>query len=191
MKRSELEMDASFILASMNEKDYAIPTNKMIMSVIFGRLKYVYFLQVIFVVLAFMIYKEPGGIEYQLKKMIYLVLLSCATMAFFTLAFIGAVYSNVCIFLTLGDDVKRDSILLKIVKNKLQFYTRLLFIVNFLIGCVLLWAGEPFVAGLGFSWFVTFIISALFLQGSLSRYMTPAVVSSLSKVKELFSATPK
>ncbi|EAB4112938.1 protein traS [Salmonella enterica] len=191
MKRSELETDASFILASMNGRDYEIPTNKMIMSIIFGRLKYVYFLQIIFVVLSFVIYKEPGDLDYQFKKIIYLSLLSCVTMAFFSLVFIAATYSNVCMFLTLGDDVRRDSILLKIVKNKILFYTRLLLIVNSLVGCVLLWAGEPFVAGLGFSWFATFIVSMLFLQGSLSRYMTPAVVSSLSKVKELLSASPK
>ncbi|MGU7131943.1 protein traS [Salmonella enterica subsp. enterica serovar Glostrup] len=191
MKRSELETDASFILASMNGRDYEIPTNKMIMSIIFGRLKYVYFLQIIFVVLSFVIYKEPGDLDYQFKKIIYLSLLSCVTMAFFSLVFIAATYSNVCMFLTLGDDVRRNSILLKIVKNKILFYTRLLLIVNSLVGCVLLWAGEPFVAGLGFSWFATFIVSMLFLQGSLSRYMTPAVVSSLSKVKELLSASPK
>ncbi|EMZ4236917.1 protein traS, partial [Salmonella enterica] len=136
-------------------------------------------------------YKEPGDLDYQFKKIIYLSLLSCVTMAFFSLVFIAATYSNVCMFLTLGDDVRRDSILLKIVKNKILFYTRLLLIVNSLVGCVLLWAGEPFVAGLGFSWFATFIVSMLFLQGSLSRYMTPAVVSSLSKVKELLSASPK
>ncbi|ENT3044276.1 hypothetical protein ACFEP0_004124 [Salmonella enterica] len=68
MKRSELETDASFILASMNGRDYEIPTNKMIMSIIFGRLKYVYFLQIIFVVLSFVIYKEPGDLDYQFKK---------------------------------------------------------------------------------------------------------------------------
>ncbi|EBQ8410814.1 protein traS [Salmonella enterica] len=191
MKRSELEKDAGFILTSMNDRDYEIPTNKKIMGVIFGRLKYVYLLQIIFVVLDFFIYKESGDLDYQFKKLIYLSLLSCVTMLFFSLVFIGATYSNVCIFLTLGDDVKRESILLKIVKNKIEFYERLLLIVNFLVGCILLWAGEPFVAGLGFSWFVTFVISGLFLQGSLSRYMTPAVVSTLSKVKELLSATPK
>lgn len=191
MKRSELEKDADFILASMKDRDYEIPTNKKIMGIIFRRLKYVYLLQVIFVILAFAIYKESGDLGYQFKKLIYLSLLSCATMMFFSLVFIGATYSNVCIFLTLGDDVKRESILLNIVKNKIVFYTRLLFIVNSLVGCILLWTGEPFVAGLGFSWFATFIVSMLFLQGSLSRYMTPAVVSSLSKVKELLSASPK
>ena len=191
MKCSELEKDADFILASMKDRDYEIPTNKKIMGIIFRRLKYVYLLQVIFVILAFAIYKESGDLGYQFKKLIYLSLLSCATMMFFSLVFIGATYSNVCIFLTLGDDVKRESILLNIVKNKIVFYTRLLFIVNSLVGCILLWTGEPFVAGLGFSWFATFIVSMLFLQGSLSRYMTPAVVSSLSKVKELLSASPK
>ncbi|EBP0486120.1 protein traS, partial [Salmonella enterica] len=38
---------------------------------------------------------------------------------------------------------------------------------------------------------VTYLISMLTLQTSLSRYMTPAVVSSLSKVKELLSASQK
>lgn len=191
MKRSEIERDADFILTSIKNRDYEIPTNKKIMAVIFGRLKYVYLLQLIFVILAFILYKEPGSLDYQLKKIIYLSLLSCVTMLFFSLVFIGATYSSVCIFLILGDDVKSESILLRIVKSKIEFYARLLFIVNFFVGCVLLWAGEPFVAGLGVSWFMTFIVIVLFLQGSLSRYMTPAVVSSLSKVKELLSASQK
>lgn len=191
MKCSELEKDVDFILTSIKNRDYEIPTNKKIMGVIWGRLKYVYLLQVIFVILAFTIYKEAGDVDYQFKKLIYLSLLSCATMVFFSFVFIGATYSNVCIFLALDDDVKRESILLKIVKDKIKFYTRLLVIVNSLVGCILLWTGEPFVAGLGFSWFVTFMVSMLFLQGSLSRYMTPAVVSSVSKVKELLTASQK
>jgi len=191
MRRSDLEKDAAFILESMKERDYEIPSNVKIMGVIFGWLKYAYFLQVIFTFLAFFIYRESGDLSYQMKKLTYLSLISFATMTFFSLAFIGAAYSNVCFFLTLGDDVKRDSILLRVVKNKIVFYSRLLLIVNAIIGFILLWVGEPFVAGLGFSWFATFIVSALFLQGSLSRYMTPAVVSSLSKVKELLSSTSK
>ena len=122
MKRSELEKDAGFILTSMKNRDYEVPTNKKIMTLIFGRLKYVYLLQLIFVTLAFIIYKEPGDLYYQFKKLIYLSLLSSVTMLFFSLVFIGATYSNVCMFLTLGDDVKRESILLRIVKNKIEFY---------------------------------------------------------------------
>ncbi|WP_320723660.1 protein traS [Enterobacter sp. 146F3] len=191
MKRSELEMDADFILASMNDRDYEIPTNKKVMGVIWCSLKYVYLLQFIFVILAFTIYKEEGSLDYQFKKLIFLTLISCASMAFFSFAFIGVAYSNVCVFLVLGDDVKTESILLRIIKSKIEFYKWLLLIVNSLVGCILLWIGEPFVAGLGFSWFVTFIVCGIVLQGSLSRYMTPAVVSSLSKVKEVLSASPR
>ncbi|WP_447088518.1 protein traS (plasmid) [Enterobacter asburiae] len=191
MKRSELEVDADFILASMNDRDYEIPTNKKVMGVIWCSLKYVYLLQFIFVILAFTLYKEEGSLDYQFKKLIFLTLISCASMAFFSFAFIGVAYSNVCVFLVLGDDVKRESILLRIIKSKIEFYKWLLLIVNSLVGCILLWIGEPFVAGLGFSWFVTFIVCGIVLQGSLSRYMTPAVVSSLSKVKEVLSVSPR
>ncbi len=191
MKRSDLEKDAAFILKSMSERDYEIPSNKNILKVIFGWLKYVYGIQIVFVFLAFFIYREPGDLNFQMQKISSLILLSAPFMLVFTLVFIGATYSNVCISLILGEEVKDESILLRIIKTKIGFYSRLLLIVNSLIGCILLWAGEPFIAGLGISWFVTFLMSALFLQGSLSRYMTPAVVSSLSKVKELLSATPK
>lgn len=191
MKRSDLEKDAAFILKSMSERDYEIPSNKNILKIIFNWLKYVYGIQVVFVFLAFFIYREPGDLNFQMQKIVSLILLSAPFMLVFTLVFIGATYSNVCISLILGEEVKNESILLRIIKKKIGFYSRLLLIVNSLIGFILLWAGEPFIAGLGISWFVTFLMSALFLQGSLSRYMTPAVVSSLSKVKELLSASPK
>jgi len=191
MKRSDLEKDAAFILTSISDRDYEIPSNKNILKVIFGWLKYIYGVQVFFVILAYFIYREPGDLNYQMQKIASLSLLSVPSLFVFTLVLIGATYSHVCISLMLGDEVKNESILLMIIKKKISFYSRLLFIVNSLIGFILLWVGEPFIAGLGFSWFVTFLMSALCLQGSLSRYMTPAVVSSLSKVKELLSATPK
>ncbi|EBO4967379.1 protein traS, partial [Salmonella enterica] len=55
----------------------------------------------------------------------------------------------------------------------------------------LLFCDDGFIIGLGLSWFATFLFSGLLFQMSLSRYMTPAVVSSLSKVKELLTASPK
>jgi len=191
MRRSDIEKDAAFILASMSERDYEIPSNKDIFKVIFGWLRYIYGLQVFFVALASFIYREPGNVSYLLQRVIELSSISFVFMLIFTLVFIAATYSNVCISIILGEDIKRKSILLRIVEKKVRFYGRLLLIVNSLVGCVLLWVGEPFIAGLGISWFVTFGISVLLLHGSLSRYMTPAVVSSLSKVKEMLSASPK
>ncbi|ECW6786837.1 protein traS, partial [Salmonella enterica subsp. enterica serovar Give] len=84
-----------------------------------------------------------------------------------------------------------QSILLSLVEKKINSYGLFILLVNIFVGCILLWTGESFIGGLGFSWFVTYLISMLTLQTSLSRYMTPAVVSSLSKVKELLTASPK
>ncbi|EBN1849678.1 protein traS, partial [Salmonella enterica] len=36
MKRSDLEKDAAFILKSMSERDYEIPSNKNILKVVFN-----------------------------------------------------------------------------------------------------------------------------------------------------------
>ena len=189
MKRSDLEKDADLILSSIQDSDYEIPRNRNIMGLIFSKLRYVYLLQFFFIILDCLFYQMDDG--YQVSKAFFLIGLSGVTMLFFTMVFIGAVYSNVCIYLILSDKIKRESLLIRVVKEKINFYTRLLLSVNILIGVFLLWAGEFYIAGLGFSWFVTFIVCAIVLQGSLSRYMTPAVVSSLSKVKEVLSASSR
>lgn len=116
MKRSDLEKDAAFILKSMSERDYEIPSNKNILKVVFGWLKYVYGIQIVF--LAFFIYREPGDLNFQMQKIASLILLSAPFMLVFTLVFIGATYSNVCISLILGEEVKNESILLRIIKKK-------------------------------------------------------------------------
>ncbi|EBD9258144.1 protein traS, partial [Salmonella enterica] len=100
-------------------------------------------------------------------------------------------YNFVCMRIILGSEIRNQSVLIRLIEKKIRFYSVFLLFVNIMVGLILLWTGERFVSGLGFSWFVTFLVSVLCLQGSLSRYMTPAVVSSLSKVKELLSATPK
>lgn len=100
-------------------------------------------------------------------------------------------YNPVCMRLAVGDEIINQSVFLKLVVKKISFYSLFLMSVNTIVGCILLWTGESFIGGLGFSWFASFIVSVIFLQGSLSRYMTPAVVSSLSKVKELLSVSPK
>ncbi|EPR9734503.1 protein traS [Enterobacter bugandensis] len=189
MKRSDLEKDANLILSSIKGSDYEMPRNRNIMGLIFSKLRYVYLLQVFFIVLDCLLYQRDDG--YQLSKAFFLLGLSGVTMLFFTMVFIGATYSNVCIYLILSDKVRRESLLIGIVNQKIDFYSRLLLSVNILIGVFLLWAGEFYIAGLGFSWFVTFIVCGIVLQGSLSRYMTPPVVSSLSKVKEVLSASPR
>ncbi|EAP6919443.1 conjugal transfer protein TraS, partial [Salmonella enterica] len=47
------------------------------------------------------------------------------------------------------------------------------------------------IAFMGGSWFVTVIVSTIIYNMMMAPYFTPAVVSGLSKVKELLSASTK
>lgn len=186
MKRSELERDAAYILDKLKTRGYEIPTNSEILKIVFSKLGGVYFIQLLFIVVDVFINAERGMYHY-----FDTIILALGSNAFFSFTFLMVSYDFVCMRIVLGSEIRKQSILIRLIEKKIRFYSVFLLCMNTIVGLILLWAGERFVSGLGFSWFVTFIISVLFLQGSLSRYMTPAVVSSLSKVKALLSASPK
>ena len=186
MKRSELEKDAAYVLDELKNRDYDIPSNNQILKVIFSKLVIVYAIQLFFIAADVFINAGRGGYHY-----FDALVIALGSNVFFSLVFLMSSYNFVCMRIALGNEIRNRSVLIGLIEKKIHFYSVFLLFTNSIVGVILLWVGESFVSGLGFSWFVTFIISALFLQGSLSRYMTPAVVSSLSKVKELLSATPK
>ncbi|EIY1064797.1 protein traS [Escherichia coli] len=186
MKRSELEKDAAYILDRFKQLDYEIPSNREILKVIFSKLLIVYILQLAFIVVDIYLNAKPSEYHY-----LDTFILALGSNVFFSLIFLMSTYNPVCMRLAVGDEIINQSVFLKLVVKKISFYSLFLMSVNTIVGCILLWTGESFIGGLGFSWFASFIVSVIFLQGSLSRYMTPAVVSSLSKVKELLSVSPK
>ncbi|EAY5712056.1 protein traS [Salmonella enterica] len=186
MKRSDLEKDAAYILDRFKQLDYEIPSNREILKVIFSKLVIVYTLQFTFIIADVFFNAKPGEYHY-----FDTFVLALGSNVFFSFIFLMSTYSIVSLKLSLGAEIIGQSILLSLVEKKINSYGLFILLVNVFVGCILLWSGERFVAGLGFSWFVTYLISMLTLQTSLSRYMTPAVVSSLSKVKELLTASPK
>lgn len=186
MKRSELEKDAAYVLDEFKNRDYEIPSNNQILKFIFSKLFVVYAIQVLFIVADVFINTGRWGYHY-----FDAVVIALGSNVFFSLTFLMSSYNFVCIRVALGNEIINRSVLIRLIEKKIHFYSVFLLCTNSIVGLILLWAGENFVSGLGFSWFVTFLISVLCLQGSLSRYMTPAVVSSLSKMKELLSVTPK
>lgn len=186
MKRSELENDAAYILDELKTRDYEIPTNSEILKIIFSKLGVVYFIQLLFIVADVFINSDRGEYHY-----FDTIILAFGSNAFFSLAFVMVSYNLVCIKMALGNEIRSRSVLIRLVEKKIHTYSLFLLLMNTVVGFILLWAGEGLVAGLGFSWFGIFCVSILFLQGSLSRYMTPAVVNTLSKVQELFSASSK
>ncbi|HAZ3552494.1 TPA: protein traS [Escherichia coli] len=186
MKRSELEKDVASILDAFKEIDYEIPSNRDILKVIFSKLVIVYALQGVFIIVDVFLNSKSGVYHYSDT-----IVLALGSNASFSVVFLMSTYNPVCMKLALGDKIINQSVFLKLIMKIISFYSLFLLSVNTIVGCILLRSGEHSVAGLGFSWFVTFMVSMLFFQGSLSRYMTPAVVSSLSKMKELISASPK
>ncbi|EJJ3071828.1 protein traS [Salmonella enterica] len=186
MKRSELEKDVAFILDAFKEVDYEIPSNRNILKVIFSKLVIVYALQVGFIIVDVFFNSKSGEYHY-----FDTIVLALGSNAFFSVVFLMSTYDSVCMRLALGDEIINQSVFFKLIEKKIGFYSLFLMSVNTIVGFILILKDESLIGGLGFSWFVTYIISMLTLQTSLSRYMTPAVVSSLSKMKELISASPK
>ncbi|HFS8113128.1 TPA: protein traS [Enterobacter asburiae] len=186
MKRSELEKDAANVLDAFKRLDYEIPSNSQILKVVFGNLMVVYMLQLVFVLID--VFLNSNIKEYHYFDTAVLVV---GSNVFFSLAFLMVSYNLVCMKLALGDEIISQSDLLQLVEKKIKFYSIFLLSINSFVGAILLYSGESFVAGLGFSWFVTLIFSVLFLQGSLSRYMTPDVVNTLSLISEMISPSDK
>ena len=192
MKRSEVENDVFFILESLKEKDYEIPSNKRILGVLFRKIWLVYVLQLIMVTLdCYLYFSDEGDIPYFFHKFMGLLLLSSGSMLFFTLAFVGSMYSPVSMSLVIGKEVMEKSVLIQVLSKKIRFYSKFLLLFNTLIGLFFLYFHEAAVVALGLSWFGSFIFCVIILQGSMSRYMTPSAIDTIAKIKTIISSGTK
>lgn len=185
MKRSELEKDVFELFDKIKQSDYDIPANSAVMSVIFKKLLVVIVIQMVIVGVD-CIYND---VEW--RGVVWISIVSLVVNIVFAFIFIVTLYQPICMGLSVSEEIKRSSQIVQLLTKKVRSYWFGLITINTVVGLVLVLCGDGFVVGLGASWLVTYIISMIMLQTSLSRYMTPAVVSSLSKVKVLLSASPK
>lgn len=174
-----LEQDVSALIEKIKESDYEIPKNTDVMRVILKRIQMVIVIQLLMVFCHFIIY----GYDYE--ALIGISIISAVGVLFFSAVFVPSLYQLVSMMLSINEIDEGRSLIIKLLMGKLKRYWRYLVVINLIIGAVLLLSGEGVISGLGFSWFVTFLICIVSFQISLSRYMTPVVVSSLSKVREL------
>lgn len=181
MRKSELEQDVRALIEKVKGSDYEIPRNSDVMRVILKKIQMVVVIQVVMIFCNFIIY----GYDYE--ALIGISIMSAVGILFFSLIFIFSLYQPVSIILSINEVDKGDSLIIKLLMGKLKQYWKCLMFINLIIGAGLLLFDEGFIIGLGFSWFVTFLICMGSFQMSLSRYMTPAVVSSLSKLREIIS----
>ncbi|ELY4545647.1 protein traS [Cronobacter sakazakii] len=185
MRKSVLEQDVSALIEKIKESDYEIPKNSDVMRVILKRIQMVVVIQIVMIFCHFIIY----GYDYE--ALIGISIISAVGILFFSAVFVSSLYQPVSMMLSINEIDKEGSLIIKLLMGKLKRYWKCLMVINLIIGAGLLLSGEGVISGLGFSWFVTYLICMMSFQMSLSRYMTPAVVSSLSKMKELISASPK
>ncbi|EFM0752148.1 conjugal transfer protein TraS [Salmonella enterica subsp. enterica serovar Bredeney] len=102
-----------------------------------------------------------------------------------------ACHNPVMMISCLSDDIRRKSLLLKIMKTKLQYVLWFAIISNFIVGICFILKESAMIAFMGGSWFVMIIISTFIYNMMMAPYFTPAVVSGLSKIKDLISESPK
>lgn len=91
----------------------------------------------------------------------------------------------------LSDEAKKKSVLLSLAKAKFHYVLCFAILINLFVGVCFILNESAMIAFMGGSWFVTVIVSTIIYNMIMAPYFTPAVVSGLSKVKELLSASPK
>lgn len=181
MKRSELERDARALFESVKSNDYDIPTNSAVMKVILKKLLVVVFIQLL------MIGVDSIYYDSEWRGVIAVSIVSAGVNLLFAFIFIVSLYQLVSMSLSISEEMKQRSLIVRLLTKRMRSYWRGLIAVNTSVGLVLVLCGDGFVMGLGASWFATFMLSMIFIQVSLTRYMTPVVINVLSGIKEQLS----
>lgn len=111
--------------------------------------------------------------------------LSCGIL---TVVALMMTYGNLSMLMCIPKNVRDNSLLLNIAKKKLKSYYCVVVVVNIIVAAVLISERSDFILGYGFSWFACMIVGGLTFSMSMSRYMTPAVVAALNKVRQIISS---
>ncbi|ENZ0152881.1 hypothetical protein ACF7MS_004697, partial [Salmonella enterica subsp. enterica serovar Chester] len=171
--RSMIEQDAQYLLESVRATDYEIPSSGDIFKVIFKVYVFVVLLQIIGVLFDWLIYGTDG--EYYSYSDIAILSTVSLVVVFGVLCMM--LYQNVNLALCIPEDVRRQSLICRIVSEKLRTYFIAVILLNTIVAVILLYCGHRHVSYLGASWFVTFIIGGISFSYSMSRYFTPQVMS--------------
>ncbi|EAA1644790.1 hypothetical protein DPS92_23440 [Salmonella enterica subsp. enterica serovar Richmond] len=183
--RSMIEQDAQYLLESVRATDYEIPSSGDIFKVIFKVYVFVVLLQIIGVLFDWLIYGTDG--EYYSYSDIAILSTVSLVVVFGVLCMM--LYQNVNLALCIPEDVRRQSLICRIVSEKLRTYFIAVILLNTIVAVILLYCGHRHVSYLGASWFVTFIIGGISFSYSMSRYFTPQVMSVFSKINDVIAPT--
>ncbi|EDE2461889.1 protein traS [Salmonella enterica] len=181
--RSMLEQDARYLLDSVRDADYEIPSSGAVFKTILKVYGCVFFIQLAGVLADWMIYARRGD-YYSYSD---IAILSTVSLVVIFAVLCVMLYQNVSFALCIPEDVRNNSLICKIIRKKLKAYFVVVVLFNMLVALILLYCGHRHVSYLGASWFFSLIVGGLSFSFSMSRYFTPPVISALNKIAETVS----
>ncbi|EBP3773442.1 hypothetical protein ACDQ64_003929 [Salmonella enterica] len=180
VKRSDIENDVKMLMQSF-KNDYRIPTSGEIISPIIKLMSVVYMMHVVVITVGLIVCDKkiwfPGIAMW--------LVLSCGVL---TVMAIMMVYGNLSLLMCIPKEVREKSLLVNLAKKKLKSYGLIMIVFNIFVAIVLISERSSLIIGYGFSWFASFLIGGIVFSMSMSRYMTPAVVATLDKIRQVVSS---
>jgi len=184
IRKSEVEADVKYIFDSLTG-DYIIPTSWQIFKPVIRVMIVVYLMHFFTYVANDIFYHQLGS---GLLGRLICFLLSCGIL---TVIALMMTYGNLSLLMCIPEEVREKSVLIAIGKRKLKIYGYLIIFLNIISAIVMINVGPGFIACYGFSWFVCMLVGAITFSMSMSRYMTPAVVATLDKIRQVVSSEAK
>jgi len=178
--KSDIEKDVRDLMESLRG-DYRIPDSKEIIFPVIKVMLVVYVMHVVAIISSLLIYEK----NIWLPGVIMWLVLSCGILTAMALVM---TYGNLSMLMCIPKEVRDKSLLLGIVKRKLKAYGCVIVGINAVVAVILVSLRGDFIIGYGASWFACMIIGGIIFSMSMSRYMTPAVVAMLDKIRQVVSS---
>lgn len=180
VKRSDIENDVKMLMQSF-KNDYRIPTSGEIIFPIIKLMSVVYMMHVVVITVGLIVCDKkiwfPGIAMW--------LVLSCGIL---TVMAIMMAYGNISLLMCIPKEVREKSLLVNLAKKKLRLYGLVMIVFNIFVGVVLISERSSLIIGYGFSWFASFLIGGIVFSMSMSRYIPPAVVATLDKIRQVVSS---
>lgn len=178
--KSEIEKDVQLLMTSL-EGDYRIPSSSEVIFPVIKALSVVYFMHIVAVVVNKFYYDD----DIWLFGVVLWLVLSCSILTAFALMM---TYGNLSLLMCIPKEVRKKSLIINIGKKKLTIYSYVIVAINFVVAIILIIGNHEFIFGYGISWFASMLIGSFIFSMSMSRYMTPAVVATLAKIRQVISS---
>lgn len=180
VKRSDIENDVKMLIQSF-KNDYRIPTSGEIIFPIIKLMSVVYMMHVVVITVGLNVCDK----NIWLPGIVMWLVLSCG---FLTVMALVMTYGNLSLLMCIPKEVRQKSLLVNLGKKKLRLYGLVMIVFNTIVAIVLISERSSLIIGYGVSWFVSFLIGGIVFSMSMSRYMTPAVVATLDKIRQVVSS---